>query len=116
MLQQMTLPEINFIGGETKIIDITIFSNEQHVGVENIDGILDICDYRTCIGDPVITKSGTIRTDDNGVSYFTFELTASETKSLEGKYIYQITLSDETPFSKPWQGLMTIYSNANKEA
>jgi len=112
-----TLPEISYVGGETQNYSFNL-KTISNVAFNVTGGSVNfaLISYSNKTGTPLLSKSATLAADGNGiVSIAKVTLLPTETKSLFGKYIYQLTIKDiENYIAIPAQGIMTVSNNINK--
>jgi len=113
-----TLPELNFVGGETQ--EIHFYLKKPDGTAFNADGAtadFAICNYSNKTGEPIKSYTPTFVTDGSGVlSILIVEIPAADTVELAGKFIYQITVIDINGDSEiPNQGIMNISRNIHQD-
>lgn len=114
------LPEINFVAGQSEKILWNVYDSNKEP-FDGSDCIVNfaIVDYSNRTETPIISKEFGFRVpdDDSTVqNVILVQLSPSDTLELEGKYIYQLTIVNQTSeeVSIPYQGIMMIYKNINK--
>ena len=113
-----TLPEINFVGGETQKLRFNLVNeggNPFNADGATID--FSICSYSNKIGEPILSYTPTLLSDEHGVlSIILVTIPKEDTAKLAGKFIYQITIIDLRGDSEvPNQGIMNITRNINQD-
>lgn len=107
------LPAIDFVGGEQQDYQFYIYDrNQEAFDMTGYSAEFAVQSYTNKNGSPLIQKQMTIENYSGMPILITVSLTASDTKDLNGKYIYQITIVD--PNGKrliPSQGTMYITRN-----
>ena len=113
-----SLPEINFVGGESKVLQFNLLT----VGGNSFDASdckvgFAIINYCGLTGEPAVTKEASIVMGDDGVNNIvSVELVPEDTISLYGKFVYQITLLDHLDRTEiPSQGIMNIARNIHPQ-
>ena len=109
-----TLPEIDFIGGESQDLFfnlLTISGNE--FDASNCSVGFAIIHYANKNGVPILTKDVKILPSTSGVMNTAHvELLPSDTIDLYGRVVYQITISDSVGNTEiPGQGIIDITRN-----
>ena len=112
-----TLPEINFVGGETQRLEFNL--KDANGDVFDADGTTSnfaICSYSNKTDEPLLEYTPYLNVDSGGVkSVLDVTIPKQDTKDLFGKFIYQLTVIDVTGASAiPNQGIMNISKNINK--
>ena len=103
------LPTIEMVAGETHTISLNITNTCFDPPAGNVTAILSLSEYVNNVDTPLFV----LRADDsdqNGKVDFTFSV--ENTKSLAGKYVYQIHLTNGTK-SELYNGFLIIYKNRN---
>ena len=115
------LPDVEMYGGDTTPWQIFIaHENGNPYTVDELDGYtatLYLIPYYmntgvSVSGAPVLTKSGTFKAVD-GVGAVEFAMAASDTKTLAGKYTYQVEFHYGTA-CRIGQGKVHIRTNINR--
>lgn len=123
MIQSLyTLPDIQFVGGETQEITFELYKKfdsglEQPYDATSCTANFAIIGYGNKIGVPLVDKPATVRMSDKNKTAHLVDVTLSpaETVGLYGKYIYQLTLKDiDGNTAIPDQGIMYITKNINQ--
>ena len=113
-----TLPEISFVGGETQEFNFHL-KNKDGLPFDASGSSIDfsICDYSNKNGEPLLSYSPTLLTDESGVAnVIILTIPKEDTAMFAGKYIYQITIVDAGGNSEiPNQGIMNIAKNIHQE-
>ena len=110
------LPTISFVGGETQILSFNAYFNNstQPFSVAGCTARFSVVNYLNRFGTPVIIKTMSAASGESNV--LTVTLSSSDTLSLSGKYIYQISIKDGSGNADiPKQGLMYITNNIDKD-
>lgn len=113
-----TLPEINFVGGETQTLDFHLKNTSGDAfDAYGANTNLSICNYSNKDGTPLLSYTPTILEDERGVaSVLSVTIDGADTAGLSGKYVYQITIIDlEGKTEIPNQGIMNITKNIHQE-
>lgn len=111
-----TLPTIEFVGGSTQELKFRLFfrSTGRPISISVSSAKFDVVPFEDKKGTTVISKTMTSATENGGTVLKT-TLVPSDTKELEGKYIYQISIRDtKSVVDIPSQGIMYITNNINK--
>lgn len=114
LLQSYALPSWEFVAGEDK---------EQQITLRHMDGSLydlGAATVQLTIGDfvnrgsnPVHTSDQEIIDDDSGNScILQLVLSSTDTKSLHGKYLYVVTITDTSGNVAKLRGPMIVYDDA----
>lgn len=111
-----TLPELTFVGGNTQIMNFRLkeaYGSPYNAKYCTAD--FSICNYSNKVGVPLISIKPTFLSDGSDVlNILHIDLSAKDTVNLYGKYIYQITITDDTGKTEiPNQGIMNITRNIN---
>ena len=112
-----TMPEWNFVGGETQKRTFTIYKPSGIAyDIPNRTASLAIVDFVNRDSDPVLSKQSSMAVDGDGKSCkVAFTLDPSDTVSLFGKYLYQVTIKDGNGnASIPYHGIMVIARNIDR--
>lgn len=112
-----TMPEWNFVGGETQKRTFTIYKPSGIAyDIPNGTASLAIVDFVNRDSEPILLKQSSVTVDDNGKSCkVAFTLDSSDTVSLFGKYLYQVTIKDGNGnASIPYHGIMVIARNIDQ--
>lgn len=112
-----TMPEWNFVGGETQKRTFTIYKPSGIAyDIPNGTASLAIVDFVNRDSDPVLSKQSSVTVDSDGKSCkVAFTLDPSDTVSLFGKYLYQVTIKDGNGnASIPYHGIMVIARNIDQ--
>ena len=112
-----TMPEWDFVGGETQKRTFTIYKPSGIAyDIPNGTASLSIVDFVNRDSYPLLEKQSSVAADANGKSCkVAFSLSPSDTLSLSGKYIYQVTIKDGNGnASIPYQGIMVIARNIDQ--
>ena len=111
------LPEISFVGCETRDLLFHLFTETGRVfNASGAAAIFSVVGSVNRTGAPVLSKPMTVLADDDGIeSVLAVTLFPSETVNLYGKYIYQITIKDLSGETEiPSQGILGITNNIDK--
>lgn len=114
LLQSYTLPSWEFVAGEDK---------EQQITLRHMDGSLydlgaasvqlTISDFVNKGSTPIHTSEQEIVDDASGNScILQLSLSSTETKSLHGKYLYVVTITDTEGNVAKLRGPMIVYDDA----
>lgn len=112
-----TLPEINFVGGETNKYEFKLFRlNGTAYNLPDATASIAITEAVNRCGLPLIIKAVPISASESGdYNRILIELHSSDTVNISGKYIYQISIKDSVGrLSVPNQGVLYIAENINK--
>ena len=112
-----TMPEWDFVGGETQKRTFTIYKPSGIAyDIPNGTASLAIVDFVNRDSDPVLSKQSSVTVDSDGKSCkVAFTLDPSDTVSLFGKYLYQVTIKDGNGnASIPYHGIMVIARNIDQ--
>ena len=112
-----TLPEINFVGGETQELRFNLISkNGEPFDVSGASADFSICNYSNKVGTPILSYTPRQLTEGGVTSILAVDIPKEDTADLSGKFIYQITVIDLRGDSEiPNQGIMNIARNINRE-
>lgn len=119
LTKQFSLPEWDFVGGETQKRTFTLRRpSGQYYDIPNGIANLAVVEFVNRDMSPVLTQETPVSIGANGKACnVAFALSPSDTKDLDGKYIYQITISDGNGnVAIPSQGIMVIAKNIHKAA
>lgn len=114
---QYTLPTINFIGGSTQELECLVMT---HNGSKPFDlagctAFFSLIDYANATSVPQIYKEMEIKANESGVcNSLSVKLGSSDTMSLTGKFIYQISIHGKLGSVDNRQGIMLISGNINQ--
>lgn len=113
--QPIRLPQIDFVGGSTKTLTFAIYgAHEMPYDVSNCTANFSVSSFGD-IGVPLISKPMTAGTGSETSNILTVDLESADTLSLSGKYLYQITIKDNSGIvTIPYQGNLYIFSNINR--
>lgn len=112
------LPEIHFVGGESQKF---LFNLKTPMGYDfdanECDIGFAIINYANKNGSPIITKNATVIMGINGIKNVAqVDLSPTDTLSLYGRYIYQITAKNKDNITEiPGQGIIDIARNIHTE-
>lgn len=118
-----TLPSIEFVGGSIQDLRFHVYfhTHQNPFDLSRCTANFAIVGFTNKRGSTILSKAMTIeRTGiivDGGMVYnmLTVQLTSAETVALEGKYIYQISIKENTgKVEVPSQGVLYITNNINK--
>ena len=119
------LSEVSIYGGDTTPWVVTILKENgdsyPYAALDAATASLALAPYAISTGlgndaetvDPVLVKTGTVSSNEEGGGIIEFDLASSDTIALRGKYIYQITITKDGD-SRVFQGLATIRQNINR--
>ena len=123
------LPDITMYAGDTTPWSIVVFKpNGNPYPFASLEGstcrivfmqysVTNGLNAHVRIVDPVLTKEGTLTNDPAGTGIARFEMTTEDTIGLRGKYIYQVTIgnnSGDKDDNRVRQGLVTIFQNIDR--
>lgn len=111
------LPEISFVGGETREFRFPLRDKKGRVfDVSGATANFSVVGAMNRIGVPIISKPMEIVANENGIaSVLTVTLLPAETVNLFGKFIYQISIRDfYGEIEIPSQGVLFITNNIDK--
>lgn len=120
------LPNILFYGGESDRFEITPYNQDgerltpEYAALCSTKLTVSPFSVRSGLGNndtpvtPVIEKDGAVELDDDNNPIFVFSLTASDTKTLWGMFVYQIDISNGESASRIYQGKMHILMNIDQ--
>lgn len=118
-----TLPTVQFVGGSNQDFRYHVFDHLQSdpYDLEGCTAEYAIVNFYNRYSTPVVKKSMTVIEGDSDINgdetrnVLKVLLSASDTKELEGKYIYQISIKNSTGSVEiPNQGIMFISNNIDK--
>lgn len=115
-----TLPTIDFVGGETQNLAFHVYFHNGKLpfSLYGCSGEFSIVSFGNKTGAPILIKDMSISisaSEDAVDNILTVKLLPSETVSLFGKYIYQISIRDaKGNVEIPKQGVMYISNNIDK--
>lgn len=112
-----TLPELTFVGGKTQELNFRLKEKDGSLyNARNCEANFSICNYSNKTGEPLLSIQPTFVSNDNSIIHILHIIISPEqTVNLYGKYIYQITIKDETGRVEiPNQGILNITRNINK--
>lgn len=121
VLSAVVLPDIEMYGGDTQPWEISVkhengisYTLTEMAGYTSVLTItpLSVVSYNASVA-PVLTKNGALSADDQGNAAVIFEFDSTDTLYLRGKYIYQITFSQENTKLRVGQGKLIIKPNNN---
>lgn len=119
------LPEIEMYGGDTSDWEISLFKNGNepitYQFAKECTVILTLVPLTVTSGlgnnatpvAPLLTKSATITEAQDGSPNVVFSFSATDTKNLRGKFIYQIEVQQSTNL-RLCQGRIYIKQNINR--
>lgn len=111
-----TLPEITFVGGKTQELNFNLKERDGSWYNANYCTVnFSACNYSNKVGEPLFSiKPVLLSNDDNIKHILKIIIPAEKSIKLYGKYIYQITIMDDTgKIEIPNQGIMNITRNIN---
>ena len=115
--QYFTLPEWNFVGGETQTRIFKLYEPNE-IYVMNLQGSsseVSVTDFVNPEGNASFIKPAVISEDESGKAcYVTVSFTPNDTISMNGKYIYQITIRDIKGNVAAPRGVMRISQNIDQ--
>lgn len=116
LTQQFTLPEWDFVGGETQKRSFDLQkSNGKFYDIPNGTARLTVVEFTNSDTAPVLQKETPVTANADGKAcVVTFSLAASDTLTMAGKYIYQVTVKDGNGNAKHSQGRMIVTRNIDK--
>ena len=113
-----TLPEINFVGGETQNIRFCLRDGEGNAfDATGVSADFSICNYSNKVGTPLLSYTPELVEDEGGVdSILSVTIPKEDTATFAGKFIYQITIIDiYGDATIPNQGIMNITRNIHQD-
>ena len=115
-----TLPDISFVAGDSQTIRLSFFTPQPSAQPFNVNGCtidFSIINYSNKNGIPVLSKTGVPIIDAASAhSVALVDLTALDTLTLYGKYIYQVSVIDPDGVTDiPNQGIIYITKNINQD-
>lgn len=120
---QYTLPSIEFVGGSEQDLRFHVYFHtlKNPFDLSKCTANFSIVGFTNRRGSTILTKAMTIAKDsvpvDGGLVYNMLDvnLTSADTVALDGKYIYQISIKENTGrIEVPSQGVLYITNNINK--
>lgn len=111
------LPEDRFIGGQTCEYEWHLYRESgQAYSAIGCEGKFALIDYSQKFGKPVLEKTLAFAVNSDGIqNVVSVTLEPKDTKDLQGKYIYQISIKDcNGNVEIPGQGIFYISNNINK--
>lgn len=115
--QAYSLPDWDFIGGETQSRTFALYESDgMHVyDIPGAVGEMAVVDFVNQDTQTMFVKTATISNDDDGNTCFvTVSMDSSDTVSMSGKYIYQLTIKDVKENIIALRGIMRIYRNIDR--
>lgn len=117
-----TLPTIDFVGGSMQDLAFYVYFHRlsSPFDMSKCSANFSIVDYTNKRGATLLSKAMTIEqgtvVDAEAIrNRLTVRLTSAETVALEGKYIYQISIKENSGRTEvPSQGILYIANNINK--
>ena len=112
-----SLPEWNFVGGETQKRTFTLYEAEddERYNLQGATAEVVIVDFVNCRTAPKLRKEVSIQMDANeNYCEAVVMLSPTDTIDLFGKFIYQITIKDVVGNVAALKGTMRISENINK--
>lgn len=113
-----TLPDIDFVGGETQSLSFNVYFREGGVAFDmsGCTANFSVVNYNNKTGTPRINKAMSVASGTSAVqNVLQVTLDPADTVDLAGKFIYQITIKDAGGVVEiPKQGIMNIINNINK--
>lgn len=110
--KQWELPVFRLVAGSTKTLYFPLYGhNGQVIDVQNMTGTLAMADYvnRNIVLNPM---SCTVVEDEMlGAHVFTMTLDPDDTMNLQGRYIYQLTISTLEGVTTVLRGIVDIGGN-----
>jgi len=113
-----TLPELNFVGGATQELRFNLKDKDYNdFDATGCSANFAVCDYKRKESTPIFSLTPTFLADENGeTDIMLVTIPSTNTKSLYGKYVYQITIIDVLgKIGIPNQGIMNITKNINQD-
>lgn len=108
------LPKIQFVGGETQDLCFRLknMSGGYHTA-EGFEANFSVRKYGRIGERPVIEKNTVVSLDPDGLySVVNIRLDSADTLLLDGRYVYQVTISGEDGYIEiPGQGIFEIVRN-----
>ena len=110
-----TLPEINFVGGETQKLRFYLKNkNGEPFDADGASVDFSICNYSNKVGTSLLHYTPTLLEDDESVvSIVSVTVPMADTANLAGRFIYQLTIKADGESEIPNQGIMNITRNIN---
>lgn len=111
----MRLPTIAFIGGNAQQLIFELYDEQNRpYDLSYHECHFYLGPYNMRPAQNLLSKTGTIL-DSDYHNLFVVELDTPETKTLEGKYVYQISIVyDDKTVYEPGQGFCVIDRNINR--
>lgn len=113
-----SLPDWDFVGGETQCRTFELYESDG-MRVCDIPGAvceMAVVDFINQDSQNRLLKSATITNDENGNTCFvTVSLSPSDTVSMSGKYLYQLTIKDAKGNITAPRGIMRVYKNIDRD-
>lgn len=112
-----TLPELTFVGGKTQELNFNLYERNGNLfNAKYCNSNFSVCNYSNKCGTPLFSIQPIfVSGDDNVAHILQVVIPAEQTLNLYGKYIYQITIADNTGrIEIPNQGIMNITRNINQ--
>ena len=113
-----SLPDIDCVGGEHQRLMFYLKTRKGHpFNLDMGQAEFSIINYSNKIGVPVLSKTGSIGEDTEGVmSVVTVYIDPKETVMLYGMYVYQLILTDRYGIIEiPRQGKLFIGKNIHRQ-
>lgn len=116
------LPTISFVGGSTQELQFhaLFLNNKRPFDLTGYTANFSVEDHLDRDGEPLLSKAMTIEKGDEeeGIvidNLLKVTLTAAETASWDGKYIYQVSVKDaDGGVDIPSQGILYVYKNIHE--
>lgn len=114
------LPEIHFVGGESQTLVFYLYTKTgSPFDVSDCSVGFAIVNYVTKNGEPILVKEDADikkRIGDEGITNIVeVELSDDDTVHFQGRYIYQLTITDSEGESEiPGQGIVDIVRNIHQ--
>ena len=112
-----TLPTVSFVGGSTQEMRFRLKDRLGNIiDATGFSGNFAVCDYRFKDSTYIFREDLDFINDENGVkSILRIKVNADNTRSMYGKYVYQITIKDAAgKYGIPNQGIFNITKNIDQ--
>ena len=113
-----TLPEVYLVGGATKLLRFNLKdANLNAFDASGCSANFAVVNYNAKERTPIFSVTPTFLDDESGItSVMLVELESIMTKTLDGMFIYQITIIDpDGRIGIPNQGILHITRNINQD-
>ena len=113
-----TLPELTFVAGDVQELSFRLLERDKSLyNANHCEGNFAICNYSNKIGTPLVSIQPTFISGEEADYKYIFHVVIPtwDTIDLYGKYIYQLTIKDDTGrYEVPNHGIMNITRNINQ--